>query len=91
MSFAPINGTELYYETKGAGKPFLLLHAGVANSCMWDNQFDEFSKSHFVIRCDLRGFGRSENTAGSFAHYEDVAALLKYLGVETVSVIGASS
>lgn len=90
MSFAPINGIDLYFETKGAGKSLLLLHAGVADSRMWDNQFDEFSKSHFVIRCDLRGFGKSENRADRFSHYEDIAALLNYLDVQSVSLIGAS-
>jgi pimeloyl-ACP methyl ester carboxylesterase len=88
--FAPINGVDLYFETKGAGQPLLLLHAGVADSRMWDRQFDEFSKTHFVIRCDLRGFGQSGKSAGLFAHYDDIACLLKYLNVETVSVVGAS-
>lgn len=90
MSFAPVNGTDLYFETKGVGKPLLLLHAGVADNRMWNAQFDAFSKSYFFIRCDLRGFGKSDNTAGRFAHYEDIAALLKYLNIEAVHVIGAS-
>ena len=34
--FAPINGIDLYFETTGQGKPLLLLHAGVADSRMWD-------------------------------------------------------
>lgn len=88
--FASINGIDMYFETKGEGQPLLLLHAGVADSRMWDSQFEEFSQTHFVIRCDLRGFGQSGHSAGLFAHYEDIAALLDYLKVEQVSVIGAS-
>lgn len=68
----------------------MLLHAGVADNRMWDSQFEEFSKTHFVIRCDLRGFGQSGKSSGLFAHYEDIATLLKHLKVEQVSVIGAS-
>jgi 3-oxoadipate enol-lactonase len=90
MGFAAINGVDLYFETKGAGKPLLLIHAGVADSRMWDDQFEEFSKTHRVIRCDLRGFGQSGKSRGVFAHYEDIAGLLKYLEVEAVSIIGAS-
>jgi pimeloyl-ACP methyl ester carboxylesterase len=88
--FASINGINMYFETKGEGQPLLLLHAGVADSRMWDRQFEEFSMTHFVIRCDLRGFGQSGKSSGIFAHYEDIAALLKYLNVEPVSVIGSS-
>lgn len=88
--FAPINGIDLYFETKGRGQPLLLLHAGVADSRMWDNQFELFSQTHQVIRCDLRGFGQSRNSPGLFAHYEDVVALLQYLKIEAVGLIGAS-
>lgn len=88
--FASINGIDLYFETKGTGQPLLLLHAGVADSRMWDKQFELFSQTHQVIRCDLRGFGQSRNSPGLFAHYEDIAALLKYLKIEAVSLVGAS-
>lgn len=87
---APINGTDLYFEMKGAGQALLFIHAGVADSRMWDDQFEVFAETHRGIRCDLRGFGRSIRPAGLFAHYEDIAALLKYLQVEQVTVIGAS-
>lgn len=90
MSFATVNGIDLYFETKGTGQPLLLIHAGVADSGMWDNQFELFSQTHQVIRCDLRGFGQSRKSPGLFAHYEDIAALLKYLKIEAVSLVGAS-
>jgi len=90
IGFAPINGLDFYFETKGAGTPLLLIHAGVADSRMWDGQFEQFSKTHLVIRCDLRGFGQSGKSAGTFAHYQDIAALLNYLNVAPVTVIGAS-
>jgi pimeloyl-ACP methyl ester carboxylesterase len=57
---------------------------------MWDDQFEAFSKTHFVIRYDMRGFGRSGMSSGTFAHYDDIAALLKHLCVERADVIGAS-
>jgi len=85
-----INGTNFYVETAGKGKALLLIHAGVGDSRMWDKQFDEFSKSHYVIRCDLRGFGQSKMSPGSFAHHKDIASLLEHLEVEKAVVIGAS-
>lgn len=88
--FAPVNGIRMYSETGGHGEALLLLHAGVADSRMWDSQFADFSSTHSVVTCDLRGFGQSEASSGQFAHYEDVATLLDYLGIEKASVIGAS-
>ena len=85
-----INGTKLYVEKTGQGDVILLIHAGVADRRMWDEQFDTFSKTHSVIRFDLRGFGDSRMSAGTFAHHQDVAGILSNFGVEKVVVIGAS-
>ena len=49
---ANINGAQLYYEVKGMGQPLLLVHAGVADSRMWEAQFEAFSKKYKVIRFD---------------------------------------
>ena len=29
MTYAPVNGLQLYYETHGSGRPLVLLHGGV--------------------------------------------------------------
>ncbi len=87
---ADINGAQLYYEVKGKGHPLLLLHAGIADSRMWDAQFEAFSKVYRVIRFDLRGFGRSSMPSGSFSNYQDVRALLDFLQIKTVYLLGIS-
>lgn len=89
-NFAAINGAELYFDTTGVGDAVLFIHAGVADSRMWEAQVDEFSNTHFVIRCDLRGFGRSRMPAGTFAYHDDIAGLLTYLDIEQATIIGAS-
>ena len=88
--FAPINGAHLYYEMAGEGTPMILLHAGVADSRMWDEQFTAFAKKYCVIRFDYRGFGQSAMPAGMFCNYEDVAGLLDYLDAPQAIVIGIS-
>jgi pimeloyl-ACP methyl ester carboxylesterase len=80
----------MYCEKVGEGTPVVLLHAGVADSRMWDVQFRELAKYHCVVRCDLRGFGRSRKAPGEFSHFSDVAALLTQLGIDNATVIGAS-
>ena len=47
--YASVNGARLYYEEDGEGEPLLLLHAGVADSRMWDAQFDEFAQGFQTI------------------------------------------
>ena len=87
---APVNGAQLYYELAGEGVPLILLHAGVADSRMWDDQFTAFAKTHSVVRFDARGFGRSAMPSGTFCNYEDVAGLLDYLATPQAIVVGLS-
>src|SRR2546427_10348875 len=83
-------GAPLYYEVAGQGHPLLLIHAGIADSSMWDEQFHAFAGRYKVIRYDLRGYGKSEFPAGLFANLEDPDALLKFLNVKKAHVIGIS-
>src|SRR5262245_37841661 len=77
--FAPINGARLYYELAGAGTPFVMIHAGVADCRQWDNEFRSFADRYRVLRYDMRGYGRSEPVAGEFTHLGDLVALLNRL------------
>ncbi|MCG8352974.1 MAG: alpha/beta fold hydrolase, partial [Chloroflexales bacterium] len=88
--FATVHEAKLYYETAGQGDSILLLHAGVADSRMWDAQFEAFAQRYQIIRYDLRGFGRSLMPSGTFAHHEDVAGVLDFVGVDKTHVLGAS-
>jgi 3-oxoadipate enol-lactonase len=88
--FAPINGTQIYYETAGTGQSMILIHAGVADSRMWDEQFATFAGQYRVVRYDLRGFGRSAMVSGQFSHHDDVAGLLDFLQLERAIVVAIS-
>ena len=88
--FAPINGAQIYYEVAGAGQPLILLHAGVADGRMWDNQFAEFAEYYRVVRFDWRGFGRTTMPAGQFSNHDDVAGLLDFLQMDRAIVAGIS-
>jgi hypothetical protein len=32
MTYAPVNGLQLYYEIRGSGRPLVLLHGGLLTS-----------------------------------------------------------
>lgn len=84
------NGT-LYYEVAGEGHPLLLIHAGIADNTMWDDQFDLFSQRYRVIRYDTRDFGKSfVDESASFSNRQDIRDLLTHLGVASAYVIGVS-
>jgi 3-oxoadipate enol-lactonase len=88
--FLETNGARIYYEVDGSGEPVVLIHAGVANLRMWDEQVDALKGSYRVIRYDTRGFGMTETEAVEFSNRADIAALLDHLGERSAHVVGLS-
>jgi len=71
-----INNAKIYYEIAGEGEPFVMIHAGVADSRQWNNEFEYYTEHYRVLRYDMRGYGKSEPVAGEFSHMSDLKALL---------------
>ncbi len=88
--YADVHGARLYYEMRGAGHPLVLVHAGIADSRMWDDQFAVFAEHYRVIRYDIRGFGKSVMPPGSSSTSRDLHGLLQALGVTRTHVVGLS-
>ena len=89
--FVQVDQARLYYETAGQGIPLVMIHAGVADSRQWNNEFDFFARSHQVVRYDMRGYGKSEPVDGEFNHIEDLVAVLNTLGLdEPIVIMGCS-
>ncbi len=74
----------------GGGRTLLLVHAGVADSRMWEPLVAELGDEWRVVRCDLRGFGATTLKPGPFSHAGDVAALVEELALAPLAVVGAS-
>lgn len=90
--FAQVNGTRLYYEVAGEGYPLVLMHGGIMDNTMWDDQFEAFAQRYRVIRYDLRGFGQSDLPAGPepYSMRGDLRALLAFLGIDRANVLAIS-
>lgn len=88
--YADINGAQFYYEVAGEGHPLVLVHAGIADNRMWDDQFKVFAQYYRVVRYDLRGFGQTTMVAGEFAHYKDLFGLMRHLGIDKAHLMGCS-
>ena len=65
----------------------LLLHAGIADSRMWQPQVEALEEAGYrVLRPDLRGFGERALDPAPFSHVLDIEALLD----APTAVVGAS-
>jgi pimeloyl-ACP methyl ester carboxylesterase len=88
---AHVNGTQLYYEACGSGRPVLFLHGFTLDHRMWRTQVEALASRYRVVTYDARGFGRSMvPDTTPYRHYEDAAALCEYLGLRRVVVVGHS-
>jgi len=90
--FAQVNGARFAYEVAGEGHPLVLIHGGLMDQSMWDEQFEAFAQHYRVVRFDVRGFGQSDAPAAGdqFSLFEDVYGLLKFLGIDKTYVLGLS-
>lgn len=84
---AAINNALIYYEIAGEGQPLVMIHAGVADSRQWNNEFAYFTNRYRVLRYDMRGYGKSEPVAGEFSHLQDLTALLDHLQLDQPLVL----
>ncbi|MBA3366212.1 MAG: alpha/beta fold hydrolase [Actinobacteria bacterium] len=90
MALAQVNGATLYYEVAGEGPGVVLVHAGIADARMWDDQFQEFVGRHRILRYDIRGYGRSSLPGGPYSLVGDLRDLLRTVGIERAAVVGVS-
>jgi 3-oxoadipate enol-lactonase len=85
-----VNGATIHYLRSGHGHPLLLIHAGIADSRMWEPQVAAFSTSFDVVRPDLRGFGESELPPRPYSMRQDLIGLMDQLGLERFCLAGCS-
>ncbi|CAM2907169.1 alpha/beta hydrolase [Paenibacillus sediminis] len=91
MKKIQVGDGQIYYEKAGSGKAIVFIHGMGLDARMWDQQFEEFCKSYTVIRYDVRGYGRSSiPDTKSYTHQGDLKALLDFLEITDVCLVGLS-
>lgn len=80
----------LTHHTTGSGPDVLLLHAGVADSRMWEPQVAALAEHYRVTTCDLRGYGGTPLSDEPYSDADDVLRVLDTLETP-VSVVAASA
>ncbi|HET7088126.1 MAG TPA: alpha/beta hydrolase [Anaerolineae bacterium] len=92
-NYASVNGLNMYYEIHGAGEPLILLHGGVGAIEMFGEVLPLLAEGRQVIAVDLQAHGRTADIDRplSFALMaDDIAALIKHLGLQKADVMGYS-
>ncbi|WP_298331287.1 alpha/beta hydrolase [Haloactinopolyspora sp.] len=88
----PVRDGELFVDDRGAGHPLVLIHAGMLDHRMWDDQVDVFARAGYrVIRYDARGHGASSTPVADYSACDDLADLLAGLDVPRASLVGLST
>ena len=91
--YAPVHGLSMYYEIHGGGEPLILLHGGVSASEAFGPNLAEFAKTRRVVAVHLQGHGRTRDIDRPLRYEQmadDIAALVAYLGLGQVDLLGYS-
>jgi pimeloyl-ACP methyl ester carboxylesterase len=91
--YAPVNGLQLYYEIHGSGQPLVVLHGSFMTIELMGALIPELARSRQVIAVECQGHGHTADVDRP-ATYEqladDVAGLIRYLGIESADAYGYS-
>ncbi len=88
------DGVRIAYTSTGTGTPAIVfIHGGFADQSFWKEQIKPLSERFQVVTLDLAGHGSSgkrhrEWTMGMYG--EDVRAVIRALGVDSVVLVGNS-
>jgi pimeloyl-ACP methyl ester carboxylesterase len=86
-----VDGGKLFYELAGSGKNIVLLHDGMVNREIWDEQFPLLTKMYRVVRYDRRGYGKSSDPETKFSNINDLNQLFIQLKIDKAIIFGMSS
>lgn len=91
----PVNGIQMYYQIHGSGKPIVLIHGGGSTiETTFGRVIPLLARRRKVIAVDLQAHGRTSDRDKdeSFEQdADDVAALLKKLGIGKADFFGFSN
>ncbi|MGD0282198.1 MAG: alpha/beta hydrolase [Dissulfurispiraceae bacterium] len=87
------NGTKIYVDIVGTGKPILFIHGWLFPGGIFDYQKASVAQKGFCgLSMDLRGFGQSDRP-GEYDYdtwCEDIGEVIKELGLADVTLVGYS-
>jgi pimeloyl-ACP methyl ester carboxylesterase len=91
--YAEVNGLRMYYEVHGTGQPLVVLHGAFMTIGAMGAFVPELAEARRVVAVESQGHGHTADVDRPFSYEQmadDVAALLRHLGIEQADVFGYS-
>lgn len=83
--------TGIAYDVRGSGPVIVLLTGSNLDRRMWDREAAWLSKTHTVVRYDLRAHGQSDTVTAPFSMLGDLIGLMDTLKIGKATLIGLSA
>ncbi len=91
--YASVNGLNLYYEIHGSGEPLMLLPGGFETVEAMGEIVPQLAATRRVIGVELQGHGHTADIERPLRFElmaDDIAALIRHLGLERTDIFGFS-
>ena len=79
------------YDVQGSGPAVVLITGSNLDRRMWNREAAWLSKTHTVVRYDLRAHGQSDTATKPFSMLGDLIELLDTLAIQKAALIGLSA
>ena len=79
------------YDVQGSGPVVILITGSNLDRRMWDREAQWLSRTHTVVRYDLRAHGESDTATEAFSHLGDLVGVRDALQIGKATLIGVSA
>jgi pimeloyl-ACP methyl ester carboxylesterase len=93
MTYAAVNGLDLYYEIHGSGDPLIVLPGGFMTVEAMGALVPQLAATRRVIGVELQGHGHTADIERALRYEwmaDDIAALMQHLGLRQADLFGFS-
>jgi pimeloyl-ACP methyl ester carboxylesterase len=92
--YVPVNGVEMYWESRGSGEPpLIVVHGGFGVISMFGDVLDQLAEQRRVIAIELQGHGHTRDIDRPFTYEafgDDIAGVITTLGLGQADLLGHS-
>src|SRR6266699_1456061 len=93
IGYASVNGLDIYYEIRGSGEPLVLLPGGFMTVEAMGELVPQLAATRRVIGVELQGHGHTADIERALRFEvmaDDIAALIRHLGLDQADIFGCS-